>query len=183
MVGAPGVGKSTTMDALTIRCHRQQVARPFAYDVLTLPNAGGRAVELGMRRMSAFSGTDALAMNVQPKVLSWLAMGEYRLVLGEGDRLGNRKFLEAAMDLGWSVRLIALTLPDEELARRHAARGATQNESWRRGRLTKVWNLVAWAREVSPARLITVYELSAVGSTQQTVEALRLLIPTLRRFA
>jgi ribose 1,5-bisphosphokinase PhnN len=182
VVGAPGVGKSTTVDALTMRCYRRPVAHPFSYDVLSLPNAGGMAVELGMRRMSAFSGTDALAMNVQPKVLSWLAEGNYQLVIGEGDRLGNAKFFDAALHLGWKVTLIALTLPQEILDRRHAYRGAVQNPSWRRGRQTKVWNLVAWARE-QQERDISVVELSVHRPTAEVVEALRLLVPTLRRFA
>jgi len=181
-VGPPGVGKSTLMAGLTAACARQSVAHPFAYDVLTLPRAGGRAVELGVRR-GAFSGTDALAMNVQPRVLSWLMEGDYQLVLGEGDRLGNRKFLDSVLHLDWRVHLVALTLPLADLDMRCLARGSHQSSSWRQGRQTKVWNLAEWARQQQAARrFIDVYELSTAASRPSVLSALQLMIPTLRRF-
>lgn len=182
MIGPPGVGKSTLMGGLTGRCIRQSVLRPFAHDVLLLPEVGGRAVELGVRRGS-FDGTDGLAMNVQPKVLSWLMEGGYQTVLGEGDRLGNRKFLSAVLDLEWKVTLIALTLPLKELDARCARRGSNQAPSWRQGRQTKAWNVTQWGRDEQAAgRPITVYELSTDQPPYAVLEALQFICPPVRRF-
>lgn len=176
-VGPPGVGKSTTMRELTARCTRERVSRPFSYDVLTCPDEG-RAIELGARREGGFSGTDALAMNVQPRVVEWLREREYPLVLGEGDRLGNAKFLSAASAAGWRVRVVALTLPFEQLDARCEERGSTQKLSWRRGRQTKVWNLVAWARAQTN---VDVYEVSTARPLADVLAAINFLVPPVRR--
>lgn len=142
VIGAPGVGKSTLMAHLTLDIMVAQLhTEPFGH-VLWRHDV----VELGIRRAD-FSGTDALPMNVQPKVERWLADEglDYPLVIGEGDRLGNVKFLRAAREAGWIVHLVVMQLPAEALNLRHAGRGKAQSESWREGRKTKVRNTASWA--------------------------------------
>lgn len=146
--GAPGAGKSTLMAHLTRHCPRETLLKPFAHDLLTLPAGGlpvfsGHAVELGRRR-EKFSGTDALSMSVIGAAEEYLARpGQaHPLILAEGDRLANVRFLTTATRLGWDVRMLHLEAPEEVLDARCAARGSAQNEQWRRGRITKARNLI-----------------------------------------
>lgn len=146
--GPPGAGKSTLMRHLTRFCPRDTLLSPFAHDILHLPLTGlplfaGTAVELGRRR-EKFSGTDALSMSVIGPAEDYLARAgrAHPLILGEGDRLANLRFFNAARNHGWHVTLVHLDAPQALLNARCAARGSTQNEQWRRGRITKARNLV-----------------------------------------
>lgn len=142
IVGPPGAGKSNLVDLLTHRLkpYARVEERPFAHTVW----APG-VVELGCRR-EAFSGTDALGMNVQPKVLTWLADEAPGYVFGEGDRLGNDSFLAGALAIGYDVQVIRLVVSPHVAEARRRARAAElgvplQNPTWLKGRLTKVRNL------------------------------------------
>lgn len=185
LVGPPGVGKSTVMSLLTRDCTVQhQATKPFAYDVLLTPEAT-RAVRLGAIRPDGFSGTDALSMNVQPKVLNWfLSSPPFTLVLGEGDRLGNVKFVEGVLGMGWNVHLICLAATAQELAYRRRARGSNQNPGWMRGRQTKVDNLVEWAMTrlvhgIYPSEQLRVHMLATGPGPWRTAEAIEFLVPRL----
>lgn len=143
LIGEPGAGKSTVMAALTRGWVQFQGHEPFAhirwYSPIDQPTPL-RAVELGKRRPE-FSGTDALSMGVMPKAVEWISKAPYPFVLGEGDRLGSAKFFEAARQAGYRVEVVHIeTSPDLAAARRRL-RGSNQNETWLKGRLTKVRNL------------------------------------------
>lgn len=134
-VGAPGVGKTTLMEALTARCERQSETKPFAHDWLyrdTTPVA----IELGRRRES-FSGTDALSMSVQPKAIQWLGRKRHELLLAEGARLANLKFFYAARDVGYQVVLFYLIASNADLDARRVERGSSQKPSWMKGAATR----------------------------------------------
>jgi hypothetical protein len=148
--GEPGIGKSTLMRQLTDGWGRYpQPGGPFApgRDLLT---DHGRvvAVELGRRRDS-FSGTDALHSAVIEDATRYLRSGsaatEAPLLLAEGARLANLRFLRCARDAGWRITLAHLYGTRLAAARR-AARAeqlgrAPQSEQWVRGRATAARNL------------------------------------------
>ncbi len=149
--GAPAAGKSTLMRHLTRYCPRLELspsAHAPAREMLRLPTAAPvslfspHAVEIGRRR-EKFSGTDALPMNVVVAAEAYMerTARAFGLVLGEGDRLANRRFLVGSRDAGWHVTLIHLDAPAPILDARCRDRGSTQSAGWRAGRETKAANL------------------------------------------
>jgi hypothetical protein len=143
IIGEPGSGKSTLMEAATRGLRWQVQRKPFAMRWLELPS-GQLAVELGERRDS-FSGTDALSMSVMPKVLTWLEERHSEIVIGEGDRLSSAKFFQAAERVG-ELGIAALwgtpALLEARRRMRAAALGKPQQDStWLKGRQSKVANL------------------------------------------
>ena len=145
LVGAPGAGKSTTMAQATEHLSRLTMPKDQYPARDALLNARGvQAVELGTRR-GTFSGTDALPMDVNPRACAYLAAAPEQpaVVLAEGARLANRRFLQAAIDTGAEVTLLHLDNPLAPLWRekRNKSIGKTQNPSWARGRETAARNL------------------------------------------
>ena len=147
IIGQPGSGKSTLMAKLTAQFDRHSIAPaeryPVAHDVLTDKTTGEVVgAELGVRR-ELFSGTDALASSVIDKAAPWIASQPYPLVLAEGARLANRRFIDAALEGGYEVTLVLLDHNDAEDWRkvRSKAIGKTQNPSWVKGRLSASRNL------------------------------------------
>lgn len=164
--GEPGVGKSTLMREVTAPWARVYLpkepgaapARDLLGNVTEQPG-GIVAVELGRVRDS-FSGTDALPSNCIDDACVYLASGqaarEAPLLLAEGARLANRRFLTAALDAGWRVQLLHLDGEDLAAERRSSRarwlRKPEQNPAWVKGRRTSARRLAAeaasWGAEV-----------------------------------
>lgn len=137
LLGEPGAGKSSVLAALLTRLGPgDDRTRPFAH---TLYRGGGVAY-LGAHG-GLFPGTDRLSMAVVGAVEGWLAEARPAIVLGEGDRLANRRFLTAAARLGYTLSLAHLETP--LAAERRRRRGTIQNPVWVAGRITKHRNLAA----------------------------------------
>jgi hypothetical protein len=189
--GAPGTGKSTLMARLTEGCARERQLKPFAHEELYEPmvpglNRGGVllpiGVELGQRR-PGFPGTDTLGMAVSPVACRWIAERPFELVLAEGDRLANQAFLTAALDAGYQVHLVHLHADATLLGQRYLARGSRQNETWRKGRVTKAANLASWAaisRTADRPELHLWRFDTGLASPGEISAALRRAIPALR---
>lgn len=146
LVGQPGAGKSTLMAALTADYDRVPARPPdfpVAHDQLVNRITGAViGAEIGILR-DAFSGTDALPSAVIDKAVPWIQSRPYDLMLGEGARLGNKRFITAAVNAGYDVTLALLEHDEAEdwRAIRSKALKRTQNESWVRGRATASRNL------------------------------------------
>ncbi len=142
LVGPPGVGKSTVMAALTEKCGRAPMRHgQVKYDALYRDPAGVVGVELGCRR-EMFSGTDALGMAVNPHAVDWITSTDERMVLGEGARLANARFLRAAVSAGFAVHLVHLSADPGTLGERRSARGSSQSPTWVRGAETRARNIM-----------------------------------------
>jgi adenylate kinase family enzyme len=142
IIGEPASGKSTLTAALTKGAASSIAMKPFGHMYWEAP--GGTVVELGVRR-SEFSGTDALSMSVQPKVLAQLDVEPPKLLMAEGDRLANMKFFSALKAMGYNLTVVNLTPPEVVLdtwrQRRNERLGKAQDDTWLRGRQSKVRNL------------------------------------------
>jgi hypothetical protein len=144
LIGAPGTGKTTLMDKLTARFVRvPRYAGPVAHDLLADPVSGQvRHAEIGKRR-AQFAGTDALNSAVITAAVPWISGRPFPVILAEGARLANRRFLSAAAAAGYDVTVVLLEHADAQAWRtRRAERiGKTQNASWVSGRITASRNL------------------------------------------
>ncbi|MEN6368728.1 MAG: P-loop-containing protein [Thermotogota bacterium] len=134
LLGEPGAGKSTVAECLFRGVPSEAKAEPFAHIIHP------RGIELGARRES-FSGTDALPMNVQPKVIPMMNDADSELFFAEGDRLANEKFFMACAFARIRIVPFLLKVPHGLAAQRRQARGSNQDPKWIRGRVSKVENL------------------------------------------
>lgn len=168
IIGEPGAGKSTLAAEITKAAMGYVVRKPFGVTVWEEPQCGKPVYELGLRR-GDFSGTDALSMSVQPKVIRWLELMKPELVFGEGDRLASESFFRAARGLGYELAVVFLEIPAAEAAGRRLMRALQmgrreQDEKWIQGRRTKAHRL---------AEQFSTYRLDALSDPAVMVEALR----------
>lgn len=176
LIGEPGSGKSTLLAALTDGIPSVDEPKPFAR--ICWNPEGVPVWELGARRPS-FSGTDALSMSVQPRVVEWLAKDRPSLVIGEGDRLANPKFFAAVAGLGYKVDVVRLVIPSVIAAERRNARAvalgaAPQSAAWIKGRRSKVANLAAAVLEAGQARLWSVNAAQPVADLVRVLQGMEL---------
>lgn len=177
LVGQPGAGKSTLMADLTAEYDRVPAhppEYPVAHDQLVNRITGAViGAEIGIVR-EAFSGTDALPSAVIDKAVPWIGTRPYPLLLGEGARLGNRRFILAALNAGYDVTLALVDhdQADEWRAARAKALKRTQNESWVKGRRTASINLFNEMRELSKTQSVRAW----VGSPDSLREGLSEII-------
>lgn len=145
LIGEPGAGKTTLLQYVLRHCHYQPATKPFAHGVIY--GEGWRAAaELGPRRAGGFAGTDGLSMSVQPKVVDWLSLQPYDRVIAEGDRLANQGFFESVRSAGYDLVVALLETPSHVAAARRSDRARQlgkpeQDDTWLRGRITKIQNL------------------------------------------
>lgn len=137
-IGEPGSGKTTLVSALTAGHPSHPMPKPVPHSVY---DDGGIA-QIGVNR-GDFSGTDALAMSIQPQVEDWLQQRPYSMLFAEGDRLSNGKFFRAVIAAGYDLRIamceaaMAITA-DRRRTRAQAMGRAEQDPTWLKGRASKV---------------------------------------------
>lgn len=144
LLGEPGSGKSTLIKALrddwtqlTLELH------PVKHTTYSTPY--GPALELGWTR-EPFGGTDTLGQAAINTVAVWFRDNPPTgLVIAEGDRLANDRFIRLAQDAGPTLIFHLDTEPrlaqERRILRARAFSLSTQNPSWVTGRRTKHANL------------------------------------------
>lgn len=183
LVGEPGVGKSTAFNELTApwpRVHRPGYKHEPRREWLIDPGQQRpRAVEIGARgsmHPPGYPGTDALAMNVVVATDEWLRSGraadETDLIIGEGARLGVRRFLDSALASGWSVSVILASDP-EGAAQRRELRGSKQADSWVTGARTRALRFFEYAIERADSRANVCAHMVSSGRLEDLVKVLQ----------
>jgi len=144
-IGVPGCGKTTRMRELLAE-YRKVEADEWVKEGLVTYHlfAKQKIIILGKYDDGVFAGTDTWSKGVGPKWRQWLVDNAEKYqdygVLGEGERLSNNPNLDAMFATG-KMKLVLLTVSEDELERRRAARNNTQNESWMKGMKTRIANL------------------------------------------
>ena len=139
--GEPGAGKSTLMKEIISKYNWLKV-----YDEVKLVPYLQYDCNYILGKYDegeTFSGTDRMSMAVQPEAIKFLAsLSNDSIVLYEGDRLFTSSFLEHCLD-NYDLEIIYLQTQKEVREERYKERGSEQNETWLRGRETKLANILS----------------------------------------
>lgn len=137
LIGMPGTGKTTLMKEI-VADHDLQKERVI--DLLDTEKCDHFRLLGKYEEGETFAGTDRLSMAVAPKAIEWISSNPDEIILGEGDRLNNKAFFEAAKGVG-ELHIIELTVTDGERERRYKERGSEQSEKFIQTCRTKVKNI------------------------------------------
>ena len=138
LAGVPASGKSTIFRE--VRDHLFDIQIPFKYKKLRgVRNENGRIQMLGVFDNSKHEGTDKLSMTVIDDALEYirrLEPGFKKVVLLEGDRLLNERFIEET-----NAEVIIIEASKYILLKRHIERNDNQSETFLKRCETKVSNI------------------------------------------
>lgn len=113
LIGEPGVGKTTLLQAALEGVEGEQQQTPLCHVVYP----GG--VLLGTLEQ----GADAIGKNEWEGLLHFLGRTPWLNVVGEGNALAGDDLFAAATLRGWRVQVVQLTAPAPEVCARLAERG------------------------------------------------------------
>lgn len=168
--GYPGVGKSTLVRKLISKLEEPEQAKAFTMDYLGFWNTN--LVIMGSYKQDElFPGTDRFSMAVQPnweKFLTSQKDSNFTLLF-EGDRLFNGKTIKFLHENKIEYR-VCFVLADSKLIEQRNISRSKQDPSWRRGRQTKVDNIV------KQVPILTILRNDTDLDAEQSVEILRMLI-------
>ena len=140
--GEPGSGKSTLMLSVF---ERFGISKKYKSDFPLVPyHQKDNVYVLGKyEEGEVFCGTDKMSMAVQPEAVKFLAqLPSDSVVLFEGDRLCTSSFLEHCLEK-YDLEMIYLSTDKETRQERYKLRGSNQNETWLRGRESKINNILS----------------------------------------
>lgn len=141
IIGEPGTGKSTIVrkiiEGMPLLPFKEGLLRGVWSKSMNLYVFGSYDPD------EKFPGTDRLSMAVQPDASRFLEFVRTTnpLILFEGDRLGNAKFLEFCQMIA-DVKLFHISAEPAAKNERRRFRGDTMKESFLKGRVTKIANLI-----------------------------------------
>lgn len=183
--GEPATGKSSLMKAVIASLTGER--KLFQFGLLRgymYPDA--KLFIFGVYDEKVFSGTDRLSMAVQRDAQIFIQNGDQQyseyLVLFEGDRLFNQKFLDfCRASLGAdNVGAVVLAASDPEKERRHLDRKDTQTEQFKKSRRTKYQNILLKSEWVQPV-LNQTYEDQAFMLSSIMDGLANLCLPQIRK--
>ena len=137
VIGLPGSGKSTAVgDALG----------PYPYTAHAKPMKHcdyGFCTMFGHWR-PVHPGTCTLAFNIHPVAMQFvvdkIAQEGTPILVAEGDRLSGNKFFDHVLSLGMDLKIIHFSIDPIISRARAVERGNIYNDSWYKGRVTKIRN-------------------------------------------
>lgn len=177
LIGPPGVGKTTLARALMARYKVEKPHRVHGqlWGERLLIGTSPIGLHLGKTR-TTFGGTDALGMAVNTDACTWANTATLPpLIIGEGQRLANLKFL-TALHNRTNLTLIYLTATNthDRRAERAARTGTPQDPTWVQAAETRARNLAAAALSAGiHVRTIDTTHLTPQQVAQATQEASR----------
>jgi dephospho-CoA kinase len=142
LFGEPGSGKSTLMTKLM---ERLGVSREFKSDFKLVPyHQKDNVYILGKYEIGeTFGGTDKMSMAVQPEAIKFLAsLDKESIVIFEGDRLCTSSFLEHCNDK-YELTMVYLSTSKSIREERYKERNSNQDETWLKGRESKISNILS----------------------------------------
>lgn len=140
IIGEPGSGKTTLMRRLMnevggFEPHFKE------YPLIDYHRSGNVYILGKYEDGELFAGTDRLSMACQPNAVQFLSeLPEDSVVLIEGDRLGNRSFIEHC-ESKYATMIVYLKTKPETRTLRFDERGSEQTEQFLKSRETKLKNL------------------------------------------
>jgi len=138
--GNPGSGKSTLMKRLIE--HYSPEKKYNEFKLVPYLQSNNIFILGKYDDGEVFSGTDKMSMAVQPEAIKFLAtLPEDAVVIYEGDRLFTSTFLEDCTEK-YDLKIIHLMTDADVRQERYKERGSEQNETWLRGRESKINNIL-----------------------------------------
>lgn len=138
IAGVPASGKTTLLKHIRKRAF--EGFEVFSHGTCKGISAGN-AYMLGVFDESTFEGTDRLSMSCIGDTLDFISSlqtaKEKSVVILEGDRLFNSRFIESAR-----AEVYIIEADPATIAARHATRGDAQNSTFLKSRRTKVENMI-----------------------------------------
>lgn len=136
--GEPATGKT----ALVSKIISEHKFKKCKYKKILNYLKSNNIIILGKYEGGKFDGTDRLSMAVQPVAQNFLTenANENYIVIFEGDRLFNKKFLEFSSNQ-FETHIIILSTSEKIKTHRHKERKDTQQEKFLKGRKTKMKNI------------------------------------------
>lgn len=137
--GEPATGKSTLVRGILRELgEKNKLVQTYLHGVAV--TVVGNFIIMGTyAEGEAYGGTDRFALSIQPKAVEFASkIPDNKVVLFEGDRLFNEKFLNELLLQGHQLVTFILECDEKEKKRRHQLRGDHQDETWLKGRITKI---------------------------------------------
>jgi len=138
--GEPGAGKSTLMKRIIE--HLNAAPKYDSYKLVPYLLSDNIYILGKYEEGQTFSGTDRMSMAVQPEAIKFLTtLPSKSVVLFEGDRLFTASFLEHCNE-NYDTQIIYLKTTKDVRTERYKERGSNQDETWLRGRESKIANIL-----------------------------------------